>query len=197
MRDESVKATCLSSVLFFDLVSQNPEADIFSYLLVSWPPPPGPVRGPRKRSHVIYCSESSVCRESTQYGWLNKGATCCSLAHKHKSMVVYKHRRAHTVTWPSQGVGRDVSCATITTHGITRRQTDTDIYNPSNYNLLVISKCQSRKWEAMSLMTWQSKHPRRLQEVHIDRMWQHSLRWTLWSAGLTWEHVLRWTELCE
>lgn len=171
---------------FFISYSRTP-GPTFSLSCWCLDPPPGPVRGAWQRSHVIYCSESSVCRESTQYGWLNQGATCCSLARTQTQ--IHGRAQTHTVTWPSQGVGRDVSCATITTHHIARRQTDTDIYNPSNYNLLVISNCYSRTWNV-------SKHTWRLQEVHVDRMWQHSLRWTLWSVGLTWEHVLRWTEVC-
>lgn len=123
MKDEPVKSTCLSPLLSVDLVAQSPVADIFSFLAGVLTPLLDPSRGPWQRHHVIYCPESSVSTESTQHGWLNKGATCCSLAHKHTSMVAAQARtQSHDSPrgvggWLVGWLARDVYHSTITTHG--------------------------------------------------------------------------------
>lgn len=155
VRDGSVKSTCLSPLLFFDLVSLSPEAGHFLSLAGVLTPLLA-LSGALGRGTMLFTVQRALCAESqhSMAGWTREQPAARPLAHKHTSTVVYKHTQAHTVTWPSQGVGREVSCATITTHGGTGRQTDTDIHNPSNYNLLVVSNCYSRTWNVKLWVWW-------------------------------------------
>lgn len=192
MRDESVKSTCLSPVLSVDLVSPGSGADIFRSLLASWPPY-WPCPGPLAEA-PCYLLLRELCVQGVNTAWLAEQGSNLLLILTHASTDA----RTHTVMWPSQGVGRDVYRATITTpgriesHGRRDKQTQTSI-TPATINCrwFQTQTEQNRKYEALGWMMWQSKHPWRPWEVHPDRTWQHSLRWTLQSAGLTRKHVLR------
>lgn len=192
MRDESVKSTCLSPVLSVDLVSPASEADIFHFLLASWPPY-WPCPRPLAEA-PCYLLLRELCVQGVNTAWLAEQRSNLLLILTHASTDA----RTHTVMWPSQGVGRDVYRATITTpgriesHGRRDKQTQTSI-TPATTNCqwFQTQTEQNRKYEASGWMMWQSKHPWRPWEVHPDRTWQHSLRWTLQSAGLTRKHVLR------
>lgn len=195
MRDESVKSTCLSPVLTADLVSPGREADIFRFLLASWPPY-WPCPGPSAEA-PCYLLLRELCVQGVNTAWLAEQGSNLLLILTHASTDARTHTRTQ-VMWPSQGVGRDVYRATITTpgrtesHGRRDKQTQTSITPVTiNCQWFQTQTEQDRKYEALGWMMWRSKHPWRPREVHPDRTWQHSLRWTLQSAGLTRKHVLR------
>lgn len=107
-----------ASLLSVDLVALKPQGRHFLFSCWHLDPPPRPIQGPLAEAPCYLLPRE--LRESTQHGWLNKGATCCSLAHKtHIRSCQQTRTRTHgTVTWWSQGrVGWDVyRCSNHTTH---------------------------------------------------------------------------------
>lgn len=101
VRDESVTSTCLSPLLAVDLVPSQPEADIFSFLLASWPPfwpCPGPLAGALR-----YLLPRELCVQRVNTAWLvEQGSNLLlTLSHIHtKAEVRTKtHSQSH-VTVP-------------------------------------------------------------------------------------------------
>lgn len=96
MTGKSVRSTCLSPVLYDDLLSLLPEADIFfTFLLESWPPswtfPGPPAEAP------CYLLPRELCVQRIGIAWLVQQGSNLLLARSlsHIFTDSHKHKRSH------------------------------------------------------------------------------------------------------
>ena len=94
LRDESVKSTCLPPLpsVFCWITCSEPRSRHFFFLTGVLTPLLDPT-GALGRRTMLFTAQRALWAE--RHGWLNKGATCCSLAHKHTSMIVHKQTQSH------------------------------------------------------------------------------------------------------
>lgn len=150
-----------------------------------------------------YLLPRELCVQRVNTAWLAEQGSNLLLVLTHASTDAHKHTHTHTSHDHPRGLVEMFTAlrslypeelrAMDRETNRHRRPQPWQLYPASGFKLLQ----QKGKCEALGLMMWRSKHPWRLQEVHPDRTWQHSLGWTLKSAGRTWKHVLRCMELCE
>lgn len=94
VRDESAKSTCLSLLPSVDLVSPGPEADIFSFLLASWPPS-WPCPGPLAEA-PYYLLPRELCVQRVNTAWLVEQGSNLLLTLTHASTDAHKtHTQSH------------------------------------------------------------------------------------------------------